>query len=170
MTTDAKQRGTSPRRRPSLRTRSTSPPTVVGKKCGGVGPAPRADSSLAPIVAEAYADTAAAWERVAPSVALEATWRIVHETNEYLQSHEPWKMEPGAEVDAVMGDALEALRIATILAWPSIPDSAEAVWKRLGLEGTVAEQRLPEAATWGQYPGGVAVKTGDPLFPRLKLS
>jgi methionyl-tRNA synthetase len=144
--------------------------TVVGKKCGGVGPAPRPDSSLAPIVAEAYADTAAAWERVAPSVALEATRRIVRETNEYLQSHEPWKMEPGAEVDAVMGDALEALRIATILAWPSIPDSAEAVWKRLGLDGTVAEQRLPEAATWGQYPGDVAVETGDPLFPRLKLS
>jgi len=144
--------------------------TVVGKKCGGVGPVPMADSSLAPIVAEAYADTAAAWERVAPSVALEATWRIVRDTNEYLQEHEPWKMEPGPEVDAVMGDALEALRIATILAWPSIPDSSEAVWKRLGMSGTVEEQRLPEAAAWGGYPGGLSVEMGDPLFPRLKLS
>ena len=144
--------------------------TVIGKKCGGVGPAPKLDSSLAPMVAESYADTAAAWERVAPSVALEATWRIVRDTNEYLQEHEPWKMESGPEVDAVMGDALEALRIATILASPSIPDSAEAVWKRLGLAGTVAEQRLPDAATWGGYPGGLTVEIGDPLFPRLKLT
>jgi methionyl-tRNA synthetase len=94
----------------------------------------------------------------------------VRDTNEYLQEHEPWKMEPGLEVDAVMGDALEALRIATILAWPSIPDSAEAVWKRLGLSGTVAEQRLPDTAAWGGYPGGLVVETGDPLFPRLKLT
>jgi len=144
--------------------------TVVGKKCGGVGPAPDPESSLAAVIAAAYADTASAWERVAPSVALEATWRIVRDTNEYLQDHEPWKMEPGPAVDAVMGDALEALRVATILAWPSIPDSAEAAWKRLGLSGSVAEQRLPAAATWGQYPGGLAVETGDPLFPRLKSS
>jgi len=144
--------------------------TVVSKKCDGVGPAPKSDSRLAEVVALAYEDTAAAWDRVAPSVALEATWRIVRDTNEYLQDHEPWKMDPGAEVDAVMGDALEALRIATILAWPSIPDSAEAAWKRLGLSGTVEEQRLPAAATWGQYPGGLTVETGDPLFPRVKLT
>ena len=142
--------------------------TVVAKQCGGIGPAPQANSPLAAVVAEAYEETAAAWERVAPSVALEATWRIVRETNEYLQAREPWKMEPGPAVDVVMGDALEALRIATILAWPSIPDSAERAWQRLGLSGTVAEQRLPAAATWGQYPGGLPVATGDPLFPRLK--
>lgn len=144
--------------------------TVVAKKCDGIGPAPAADSSLAAVVAESYGETAAAWERVAPSMALEATWKIVRDTNEYLQEHEPWKMEPGPEVDAVMGDALEALRIATILAWPSIPVSAEAAWQRLGLDGLVEDQRLPDAAAWGQYPGGLGVQTGDPLFPRLKLS
>ncbi len=55
--------------------------TVVGKKCDGVGPAPRPDSPLAAVAAEAYAETAAAWERVQPSLALEATWRLIRETN-----------------------------------------------------------------------------------------
>jgi methionyl-tRNA synthetase len=142
--------------------------TVVGSKCDGVGPAPDPESQLAPIVATAYAEAAAAWDRVQPSVALEATWRIARDTNEYLQSREPWKMDPGPEVDAVMGDALEALRIVTIMAFPSIPAGAEAAWKRIGMPGTVSEQRLPDAATWGQYPGGLEVKKGDPLFPRLK--
>lgn len=142
--------------------------TVCGKKCDGIGPAPTADSPLAPIVTEAYAATAAAWGNVQASIALDATSRIVRETNEYLAANEPWKMEPGAEVDAVMGNALEALRIATILLQPAIPDAATAAWKRIGLAGEVADQRLPGAATWGQYPGGVELPDGDPLFPRKK--
>ena len=142
--------------------------TVVHKKCDGVGPAPSPDSPLAAVVAAAYEATAQAWDRVQPSVALEATWRIIRETNEYLQDREPWKMDPGAEVDQVMGDALEAVRIASILAWPSIPESVEVAWKRIGLAGTVSEQRLPAAADWGGYPGGLDVIVGDPLFPRLK--
>jgi len=142
--------------------------TVVAKKCGGVGPAPQADSPLAAVVAESYASAAEAWDKVQASAALDAAIRIVRDTNEYLQNNEPWKMEPGAEVDAVMGDAIEALRIATLLLWPSIPTAAEAAWKRIGLDGTVAEQRLPDAATWGGYPGGLTVETGDPLFPRVK--
>ena len=32
-----------------------------------------------------YADTAAAWERVQPSLALEATWRLIRETNAHLE-------------------------------------------------------------------------------------
>ncbi len=101
-------------------------------------------------------------------MALEATWRIIRETNDYLQTNEPWKMEPGAACDAVMGDALEALRIVTILASPAVPDAAAEIWRRIGLPGSPDDQRLPEAARWGQYPGGAAIETGAPLFPPIK--
>jgi methionyl-tRNA synthetase len=141
--------------------------TVVAKKCGGVGPAPRADSPLAAVAADAYADTARAWDAVQPSVALESTWRLVRETNAHLEANEPWKAEPGAEVDAVLGDALEALRIVSILASPAIPEATAELWKRLGLPGAPTDQRLPEAAAWGQYPGGLPVDKGDSLFPRF---
>ena len=30
----------------------------------------------------------------------------------------------------------------------------------------LARARLPEAAAWGGYPGGLAVEKGEPLFPR----
>jgi methionyl-tRNA synthetase len=140
--------------------------TVVGKKCGGIGPAPRPDSPLAAVVAEAYADTAAAWDRIAPSEALEATWRIIRETNAYLEANEPWKAEPGPGVDAVMGDALEALRVVTVLASPALPSTCDEIWRRLGLSGSPSDARLPGAAAWGGYPGGVAVEKGAPLFPR----
>jgi methionyl-tRNA synthetase len=70
-------------------------------------------------------------------------------------------------VDAVMGDALEALRIVAVLAWPAIPATCEAVWSRIGLDGSPRDARLPAAAEWGGYPGGLPVEKGDPLFPRI---
>ncbi len=142
--------------------------TVVGKACGGVGPAPSPDSPLAAVAAEAYAATAEAWELVRPSNALEASWRLVRESNAYLEANEPWKAEPGPEVDNVMGDALEALRIVTILASPAMPTICREIWRRLGLPGAPEDQRLPAAAAWGGYPGGLPVEKGDPLFPRKK--
>jgi methionyl-tRNA synthetase len=144
--------------------------TVVAKKCDGIGPAPRPDSPLATVAAEVYADAAAAWAAVAPSVALEATWRLLRETNAHLEANEPWKADPGPDVDGVLGDALEALRIVAILATPAIPRSCAELWRRLGLDGSPADQRLPEAAAWGGYPGGLAVDKGAALFPRLDLT
>ncbi|HEU5084672.1 MAG TPA: methionine--tRNA ligase [Acidimicrobiales bacterium] len=142
--------------------------TVVAKKCDGVGPAPDPGSPLAAVAADAYAETAAAWERVQPSVALDATWRLIRETNAHLEANEPWKMEPGPDVERIMGDALEALRIVTILASPAVPSSCREIWRRIGLPGAPEDQRLPDAAAWGQYPGGLPVEKGAPLFPRLK--
>jgi len=141
--------------------------TVVAKKCDGIGTAPNPDSPLAAVAAGAFADTAAQWDVVQPSRALDATWSLVRATNAHLETNEPWKAEPGPAVDAVMGDALEALRIVAVLASPAIPDTAQAIWERLGLPGLVADQRLPDAVTWGGYTPGAAVTKGDSLFPRL---
>jgi methionyl-tRNA synthetase len=144
--------------------------TVVGKKSGGVGPAPSPDSPLAAVAATVYADAADAWERIVPSEALEATWRLIREANSHLEANEPWKAEPGPEVDAVLGDALEVLRIVAILASPAMPSTAREIWSRIGLPGAPEDQRLPEAAVWGGYPGGLPVEKGDPLFPRMNPS
>jgi methionyl-tRNA synthetase len=143
--------------------------TVVDKKCAGIGPAPSADSRLASVASSVYADVAAAWDRVAPSDALEAAWRLVRETNAELEAKEPWKASPGPALDAVMGDALEALRIVALLASPAIPTAATEIWRRIGLSDSPASLRgaLPAAAEWGGYPGGLPVEKGAPLFPRL---
>jgi len=142
--------------------------TVVSRKCGGIGPAPDPDSALAPLAATAYEQAAAAWAAIAPNEALESTWRLVRDTNAALEAAEPWKAEPGAAVDAVMGDALEALRILAVLSSPAVPRAAQEIWRRIGLPGAVTDARLPAAAAWGGYPGGLTVATGDPLFPRIR--
>ena len=142
--------------------------TVVQSKCGGVGPAPDPGSELAAEAARVLAAVMAAWARWAPHEALEETWRLIGAANARLEAAEPWKMEPGPEVDAVLGDALEVLRIVAVLCWPAMPSTAAEIWRRIGAPGDPASARLPSAAAWGGYPGGVAVIKGDPLFPRRK--
>ncbi len=140
--------------------------TVVERKSGGTGPAPRPDSPLAEVAGRALDTSVRAWAAVAPSEALEATWELIRATNALLEAEEPWKADPGPAVDAVLGDALEALRIVAVLASPAVPSASATIWERIGLSGSVADVRLPDAATWGRYPGGLPVARGASLFPR----
>ncbi len=142
--------------------------TVVGTKCGGVGPAPDPNSALGEKATVALDAATTAWGRVAPSIALEETWRLIGAANSHLENHEPWKMEPGADLERIMGDALEVLRIVAILAYPAIPASSDTIWERIGLAGSPGDARLPGATQWGGYPGGLPVVKGDALFPRIK--
>jgi len=142
--------------------------TVVGSKCGGVGPAPVADSPLASAAQSAVSEASDAWERFAPHDALAATWRLIGAANSSLEATEPWKQEPGPHVDAVLGGALEALRIVALLASPAMPETAKEIWRRIGLSGSPEACRVPIDASWGGYPGGLPVTKGDPLFPRRK--
>ena len=96
-------------------------------------------------------------------------WRLIRETNAYLEANEPWKAEPGARRSTrVLGDCLEALRIVALLASPAIPRAAAELWRRLGLAGrarraAAARRRRRGAAT----PAGSPVEKGAPLFPRI---
>ena len=120
------------------------------------------------VAAEVLAEATAAWDAGAPHLALEATWRLLRETNAELEAAEPWKAEPGPAVDAVLGSALEVLRIVAVLVVPAMPSSAAEIWRRIGLAGVARRPALPGAAAWGGYPGGLPVEKGAPLFPRRK--
>ena len=105
-----------------------------------------------------------------PSDALDATWRLIRETNAYLEAHEPWKAEPGPAVDAVLGDALEALRIVAVLASPAMPDATAEVWRRIGLPGSPADGQLPAAAHGVGTPAGCRsrrARRSSPVSPPL---
>jgi methionyl-tRNA synthetase len=142
--------------------------TVVGSKCGGIGPSPDPGSPLAGAAAQAVEAASEAWEAFAPHRALEATWRLIGAANAALETAEPWRLEPGEAVERVLGDALEVLRVVALLVAPAMPSTAAEIWRRLGLAGEPGDARLPGAGAWGGYPGGLPVEKGDPLFPRRR--
>jgi methionyl-tRNA synthetase len=142
--------------------------TVVGSKCGGIGPKPSPDSPLASVAADALVAATEGWLNLQPSIALEATWRLIRDANGHLEANQPWKAEPGPAVDAVLGDALEVLRLVALLATPAMPATTGQIWSRIGLPGAPTDHTLPAAAAWGGYPGGLPVTRGAPLFPRIR--
>jgi len=142
--------------------------TVVVSKCDGVAPKPRVDSPLRADAELALRAAAEAWNGFSPQSALEATWGLIGATNAYLELHAPWKMEPGEAVDAVMGDALEAIRLVSILATPAMPAVCAEIWQRIGLSGAPSDELFATSATWGRYPGAARISKGEPLFPRIK--
>ena len=139
---------------------------VVETKCAGVAPAAPVQAELRETAAEAVSRARDAWERFAPHAALEATWTLIGATNAFLERHAPWKMEPGAPVEAVLGEALEVLRIVAILVSPAMPGVADEIWRRLQLAGSPGAEGLAGLA-WGQTPGGVRLEGGPALFPRI---
>ncbi len=153
--------------------------TVVGSKAAGIGPPPqrRPDGSasrLAETAAAVVGEVREAWGRFAPHEGLEATWRLIRAANAELEAVAPWKLDPGPEADAVLGDALEVLRIVAVLVSPVLPDTAEEIWSRLGLGGSGSPAAPGNAGPegildWGGYPGGVPVTKGRPLFPRRSV-
>jgi methionyl-tRNA synthetase len=146
--------------------------TLVGQKCGGVGPAVRPDSPCSERFDTELGEIRGHWDNYQPHLALERTWTLVGVANSLLEEAQPWKLEPGGEVDAVLGDALEILRLVAILASPAIPSTCAEVWRRIGLVGApdTAGAAAPGASsiTWGGYPGAPVTK-GEPLFPRRKI-
>ncbi|MDX1631674.1 MAG: methionine--tRNA ligase [Thermoanaerobaculia bacterium] len=101
-------------------------------------------------------------------LALESLWRLVNETNQYLVTHEPWKLrkEPGSEarVGEILWNGLEAVRIVATALHPVLPEKAPGVLRALGLE---PEDLGPEDLEWGGLPGGRALPETESLFPRI---
>ena len=139
--------------------------TVVGSKCGGVGPAPDPDSRLAGGGRRRGGRGHRGLGRRRPHLGLEATWRLIRETNAELEIAEPWKAEPGPAVDAVLGSALEVLRIVAVLVVPAMPSTAREIWRRIGLDGAPEDQRLPDAAGLGRLPRRTAGGEGRTALP-----
>ena len=144
--------------------------TIIATKCDGVGPAPQENSELAAAAQTAIGDAQSAWNRFAPNFALEATWGLIGATNAYLEQRAPWKMEPGEELNAVMGNALEAIRLVSILATPAIPQVCAVIWSRIGLEGAPTDEVFSTSARWGRYRAVHPITKGEPLFPRIKAN
>ena len=146
--------------------------TVVGKKCDGIGPAPsrRLATRRRPPPPRTRR-TAPAWAEVQPSRALEPTWSLIRATNAHLEANEPWKAEPGPAVDAVMGDALEALRIVAVLASPALPDHLpDDLGAHRPARPRSTDQRLPGGGRVGRLPRRAAGREGRAAVPADDVS
>jgi len=95
--------------------------------------------------------------------------------NKFIEEHAPWALassEKGSdELDEVLYDAGEALRVIAILISPVLPKAAHGIFDQLNwkMELSGKEERFSfKDAEWGKLPDGHVVGKPVPLFPRIE--
>jgi methionyl-tRNA synthetase len=135
---------------------------LVVSRRAGVAPEPAPASPLAGLAARTVDVAGEAWDDARPSDALAAAWRLVAAANAHLVAAAPWTEPPGSAspaATAALGDALEALRLVSVLAEPAIPTAAAEIRRRTGAP--------TGPLRWGAVArAGGRVVSGPPLFPR----
>lgn len=103
---------------------------------------------------------------------------IVKDVDSYIETTSPFRLakDPAKlpEVGTILYNCLEALRIASVLLWPFIPDACETFWRRIGCSGYAdalanrGRGQLAAWVNWGQLRPGTPIEKGPPLFPRYE--
>ena len=110
-----------------------------------------------------------AYERFEFSKVLEAVWSLISAVDKYIVENAPWKLAKNPDeqerLNEVLYTAAEALRIATGLLWPILPESAAKIWAQLGCTKPLDELRTAELH-WGHLDGGQHLGIPSTIFPR----
>jgi methionyl-tRNA synthetase len=114
------------------------------------------------------------FDRFEFSKGLEAVWGLIGAVDKYIVQNAPWKLakatepESQARLSTTLYTSAEALRIATALLGPVLPQSAPKIWAQLGMSGKVEDVRFGDLS-WGQLPGGQKIGEIAGVFPRIEL-
>jgi len=133
-----------------------------------------AEDAIAETARRVIREFGAQFDQFQFSRALETAWGLVAAVDKYIVENEPWTLgekkddESRARLATVLYTSAEALRIATALAHPVMPDATAKIWAQMGL-GDIKKLALAELA-WGQLPLGTKLGDVHPVFPRADKS
>lgn len=130
------------------------------------------DRALASLAQRTVTDMDRQIDEFALDSALKTLWAFIGAGNKYIDETQPWKLGregEGTRLDVVLRSLWEVLRLAAILVYPYIPETAGRIWRQLGLGD---EMKGTERAgwTWSTSADGIVVEKGDVLFPRIDLA
>jgi methionyl-tRNA synthetase len=133
-----------------------------------------ADDAVAEIARRTISEYGVLFDQLQFSRALESVWGLIAAVDKYIVENEPWSLgekqddESRARLATVLYTSAEALRIATALAHPVMPDATAKIWAQMGL-GDIKKLDL-SSLTWGQLPLGTKLGDVYPVFPRADKS
>lgn len=154
---------------------------MLVKYYDGVLPAPGALTDADRVIADDVAVTVrtadGAIDQLAVHEAASATHELITRLNGYITEQQPWKVAKDGSAAAqtrlatILYVCAEALRAVAILHHPIMPHAASRLWESLGAPssiGSLADQRIQEAGSWGALPAGSIITKGEALFPRIE--
>jgi len=143
--------------------------SMIHQYRGGVIPTGSNDE-IAALAGQTVAAVESVFGRFEFSRGLETIWNLISAVDKYIVQQAPWKLvkqpEAQAQLDETLYTAAEALRIATALLYPVMPDSTPKIWAQLGMKEPIESVRLA-ALKWGQLPVGQKIGEVAAVFPRI---
>ena len=140
--------------------------TEAGKCTGEVD----FDAQLKEIAIGAAAKVEAQMNEFKFNMALEEIWVLVRRANKYIDETMPWALAKDealkARLDNVLHNLAEAIRIISILIYPFMHTTSDAIRKQMGL--WYADVVWEDAFTF-EMMNGEQVKKGNAIFPRLDI-
>lgn len=104
--------------------------------------------------------------------ALGRIWDFIGEMNRFVDEKAPWVLsrdkERKGELEGVLNDLGEGLRVVALHLAAFMPGTAKAMWSQLGLPGTPEEQVGEDLWRWGVQQGVREIRKGEALFPRIE--
>ncbi len=148
--------------------------SMIEKYCQGIVPEATTrdnfDEELRETATGAASKVEAQMDKFAFNMALEEIWILVRRANKYIDEKMPWTLakdpEKKAELDTVMHNLAEAIRIISILIEPFMHTTSKEIRKQMGLWYCDA---LWEDAFVFDKMNGEQVKKGPAIFPRLDI-
>ena len=106
------------------------------------------------------------------SQALQEVWRLVSESNRYIDLTQPWVLgrdDAGKErLKTVLYVLAEAIRFIGVLIYPVMPTTSKRIHQQLGITQD-AHTTWDSLQAFGALPAGVAIQPGEALFPRVDM-
>jgi methionyl-tRNA synthetase len=149
--------------------------TMLQRYCRGTVPQPAQTGTTANTLAEAAAklvpDLEPLMNELAFHRALARLWEYVRLVNRYVDEQAPWALarHPARrqQLDTVLYNQVESLRLGALLLFPFMPHTAASIWRQLGVQEDIATQHLGTAMVWGGTRPGTQIQPGEQLFPRI---
>jgi methionyl-tRNA synthetase len=147
--------------------------TMIKQYCGGVIPSGRLPE-IVPYVNAAIKATNKSYDALEFSKALESVFTLISRVDKFIVEWKPWKLaqDPGVtsrmHLHTVLYGAAEALRIATALLEPVLPESTRKIWAQLGMREPIEAVRF-ETLAWGGLQPGQRIGEVAAVFPRIEL-
>ncbi len=105
--------------------------------------------------------------------ALIAVWEFISRMNKYVDITAPWelakKKSSRKQLEAVIYNLLEGLRVISGLIYPVMPDTSANMQKHLGMNPDESYYRLEILKKWGTIKSGIKLPKSVTLFPRVDL-
>ncbi|RZB33913.1 MAG: methionyl-tRNA synthetase [Desulfobacteraceae bacterium Eth-SRB2] len=104
--------------------------------------------------------------------ALMAIWELISQMNKYIDITTPWvlakKKSSKKQLEVVIYNLLESLRIISGLIYPIMPETAETMQKHLGLDPKKPFYNLDSLKSWKTLIPGTNLPKSITLFPRIE--